>query len=32
MKQAGRLKHFITRWEKLTSDPVILEFVKGVKI
>ena len=29
---AGRLKHFLTRWEKLTSDPVILEFVKGVKI
>lgn len=23
---------FAPRWEKLTSDPVILEFVKGVKI
>ena len=30
-KLAGRLKHFIAHWEKLTSDPVILEF-KGVKI
>jgi hypothetical protein len=29
---AGRLQHFITCWEKLTSDSVILEFVKGVKI
>ena len=28
----GRLKHFIAHWEKLTSNPVILEFVKGVKI
>lgn len=29
---AGRLQHFITCWEKLTSDSVILEFVKCVKI
>jgi hypothetical protein len=29
---AGRLQHFITCWAKLTSDSVILEFVKGVKI
>ena len=32
MKLAGRLKHHITWWEQLTSDSVILEFVKGVKI
>ena len=29
---AGRPKHPIAHWEKLASDPVILEFVKGVKI
>ena len=31
-KLAGRLKYFLTHWERLTSDPDILEFVKGVKI
>ena len=31
-KLAVRLKYFLTHWERLTSDPDILEFVKGVKI
>ncbi len=29
---AGRLKYFITCWAQLTSDSIILEYVKGVKI
>lgn len=29
---AGRIKYFTNRWAELTSDPVILEFVKGVRI
>ena len=30
--EAGRLKYFITEWEKYTSDPHILQNVKGMKI
>ena len=30
--QAGRLKQFISEWEKVTKDPKILEIVKGAKI
>ena len=29
---AGRLKHFLSEWESLTSDPNILQIVKGCKI
>ncbi len=32
LSQAGCLKYFITCWEQLTSDSIILEYVKGVKI
>ena len=30
--QAGRLRNFLTQWEGLTSDPVILQYVTGVHI
>ena len=30
--QAGRLRAFLAQWEGLTSDPVILQYVTGVKI
>ncbi len=29
---AGRLKNFVDRWRQLTSDPVILSYIMGVKI
>ena len=30
--QAGRLRNFLTQWEGLTSDSVILQYVTGVHI
>ena len=29
---AGRLKHFLLQWQKLTRDPQILSIVEGIKI
>ena len=29
---AGRLRDYLPKWETLTSDPVILQYVTGVKI
>ncbi len=29
---AGRLQHFLANWEKLTSDQLVLQIVKGYKI
>ena len=29
---AGRLRDYLAKWETLTSDPVILQYVTGVKI
>ncbi|KAJ8944860.1 hypothetical protein NQ317_008851 [Molorchus minor] len=31
-KYAGRLKSFFKEWKKLTSNPLILSWVKGIKI
>ena len=30
--QAGQISNFHSEWEKLTSDPEILEMVQGTKI
>ena len=30
--QAGRLQYFLENWEKLTSNPAILNIVKGYQI
>lgn len=30
--QAGRLKDFLSQWQKITSDPFILQMVKGAHI
>ena len=29
---AGRLKHFVPAWKRLTSDPAILQIIQGYKI
>ena len=29
---AGRVKHFVKNWQKLTNDPMILDVVSGYKI
>lgn len=29
---AGRLRNFVTRWEEITSDRIILDYIKGYKI
>lgn len=31
-KLAGRLSHFRTKWEKITTDTVILDWISGIKI
>ena len=30
--QAGELKHFLSQWEAITTDPTILQIVTGVKL
>lgn len=32
IKSAGRLQHFLDKWQQITSDEVILSWVKGFKI
>ena len=29
---AGRIKHFLPNWEKLTQDPWVLEAVEGFRV
>ena len=30
--EAGRLKHYVSQWQQLTSDPFIIDTVKGAEI
>ena len=30
--EAGRVKHYVTQWQQLTSDPFIIDMVKGGEI
>ena len=32
LRSAGRVKHFVKNWQKLTNDPLILDIVRGYKI
>ena len=32
LPKAGRVKHFVKNWQKLTNDPMILDLVRGYEI
>ena len=32
LPKAGRVKHFVKEWERLTNDPMILDIIRGYKI